>query len=375
MTLLIDAGIRAVATEGLDQVSVQSVSTSANTSRPTFYSYFGDINGLLAEIWLAKSDEWLAMLCNPALSIGSLKGEAKVLNSAMSEIFAAAHRIPEVNELVQPSMKKWWDKEKTKPLMVQLKVLWLMAERLGVTITEPVDQDVHKAAFIEAFLNLIPDDMAEKLNIPEQKQLPPVSEPEIVNEDLESRLLQSAVEVIATGGVKSASMARVARKTQVSTGAIYPRYSKVEEIIESSFEAAITQVVRQNFSLLNAPSFSTDDFGLFVMAGLTENRKIWRNFRIEIHLGAKTRPSLAKRMKKNLKETNVAVADRLSAYQVPEIIEEPIPYLIHCVGIGFAILQNSGVPVAQIDHRAISRAMVAGILGSGLGESNKSVKL
>ncbi len=363
MTVLIDAGIRAIAEEGIDQISVQSVSDAAKTSRPTFYSYFGDINGFLAEIWLAKSQEWLDDLSNPSMQITSLKGTKKLVNRALSEILAASHRIPEVLELVEPSMKSWWLEKLTHPPMHRLKCIWLVAERLGATITDPVDPEVHTAQFVESVLAAIPDDQDTTIKEVPASLLPAVSEPTVVSEELEARLLQSAVEVIAAGGVKSASMARVARKTQVSTGAVYPRYSKVDDLIEGSFEAAISMVIQQNFSLLQGQAFSADDFGLFVMAGLTDNRKIWRNFRIEIHLGARTRPALASRMKKNLRETNQAVASRLSIYPVPELVAGPIPYLVHSVGIGLAMLQNASIPVRELDHRPIARAMVQGLVG------------
>jgi AcrR family transcriptional regulator len=357
IAVLLDAGINAIAHDGIDQISVQRVTQEANTSRPTFYSYFGDINGLLAEIWLAHSTQWLEDLANYDLDIPSLKSSKKLVHRAMCEILAASHRIPEVDELVQPSMRIWWTELSESSPMHQLKTIWLIGERLGATLTDPVDPKVHSARFVESALRAISDEQIKK-PLPKLKVLPRVSEPAVIDESLESRLLKSAIEVISAGGVKSASMARVARKTQVSTGAVYPRYAKVDDLIESSFEIAITKVVEQNFELLKSQNFSPDDFGAFVMAGLTENRKIWRNFRFEIHLGARSRPQLARRIAQNLKETNDSVATRISIYELPDLVSGPIPYLIHCIGIGLAMLQSAGVPVNELDHRAISRALV-----------------
>jgi hypothetical protein len=129
-------------------------------------------------------------------------------------------------------------------------------------------------------------------------------------------------------------------------------------LVEGSFELAITDIVRQNFTLLNSTNFEPDDFGQFVTAGLLPARKIWRNFRIEIHLGARTRPSLAKRMNTNLKQTNAVLATKLKPYEKTGMIDGPIPYLVHSVGIGLAVLQNSGLPVGGLDHRLVARAMI-----------------
>lgn len=357
MAGLIEAGVRAIAEQGIDQISVNSVSQAANTSRPTFYAYFGDINGLLAEIWLAKSKQWLAEVSDFEPPTTNFSAEASDLHRAMTEILAASHRIPEVEELVRPSMQLWWDELSKTSQMNQLKVIWLIGERLGVTLTDLIDPKVHEAQFIEAIIKAIPDDKSGNGGV--KFSLPPVSEPDIVDENLESRLLKAAIEIISTGGVKSASMARVARKTQVSTGAVYPRYAKVDDLIEGSFDVAVGKVVQQNFELLQSENFTPEDFGLFVMAGLTPNRAVWRNFRIEIHLGSRGKPALTKRLAESIRLTNASVATKLTIYNQPELTSGPIPYLIHCIGIGLAMLQNAGIPVGELDHRQISKAMVA----------------
>ena len=356
MAGLIEAGVRAIAEQGIDQISVNSVSQAANTSRPTFYAYFGDINGLLAEIWLAKSKQWLTELSDFERPTTKFSPEASDLNRAMTEILAASHRIPEVEELVRPSMQLWWDEISKTSQMNQLKVIWLIGERLGVTLTDLIDPKVLEAQFIEAIIKAIPNDKAGNGGV--KFSLPPVSEPDIVDENLESRLLKAAIEIISTGGVKSASMARVARKTQVSTGAVYPRYAKVDDLIEGSFDVAVGKVVEQNFALLQSENFTPEDFGLFVMAGLTPSRRVWRNFRIEIHLGSRGKPALTKRLAESIRLTNASVATKLTIYKKPELTSGPIPYLIHCIGIGLAMLQNAGVPVGELDHRQISKAMV-----------------
>jgi len=357
MAALIESGIAAIAKDGIDQISVQSISDGAKNSRPTFYSYFGDINGLLAEIWLAKADYWLALVSNPETSPAAMNLSDKALNRTITEILAASHRIPEVEELVQPKIASWWSQFKGETSIAQLKTIWLLAERIGVTITDPVDPMVHQAEFIEAALKMIPDSYPSLPKPITKAELPAVSEPSVIGESLDTKLMQSAIAVIAASGVKSASMARVARKAQVSTGAVYPRFSKVDSLVESAFGEAVSEVVKQNFGLLSGSSFTAEDFGSFVMAGLFPERKIWRNFRVEIHLGARNRPALAFRMAENLRETNAQVATRLTTFPIPYLTKGPIPYLMHAVGIGLAVLQNAGLPVGSLDHRQISKAM------------------
>ena len=352
MDRFIVAGIEAVAKFGVDNVSVQFVSEMAKGSRPTFYSYFGDINGLLAEIWVAGNQVWLEQIANPTVGHSSWSDTDKQLHCAMSEIMAVAHRIPEVNEVVQLTMQAWWAKYAKSSELEKLKVFWLVAERLGVSITEPVDPNVHQAEFIEKAILALTPEIAVKQSSP--LKLPKLSDPEFENESLDVKLLQSSIYIIANSGVKAASMARIARRTQVSTGSVYPRFSSSEEIVEASFELAISQIVRQNFAIVGNLSFSSEDFGVIVMAGLEESRRTWRNFRIEIHLGARSRPSLKDRMMLNLRETNAVVAGGLTSISNPALVNGPVPYLMHSVGIGFAILQNAGLPLSKVDHRVIT---------------------
>jgi len=355
ITGLIEAGIAEINSVGVDQISVNSVTLKAKTSRPTFYSYFGDINGLLAEIWLAKCDQWLEMLSDAETPVAKRTRSDKQVINALTQIFATAHRIPEVLELVEPRMAQWWESQEGKTEVSKLKLTWLVANRIGITVTELADPDVTQAAFVEPLINAIDDNVKLELAKPD---MPKLTEPVVVVLDLEAKLLNAAIEVIASSGVKAASMARVARKAQVSTGAVYPRFSKVDDIIEGSFEVAIRGVIQQNFEQLGSRAFSGEDFGNFVMAGLLPARKTWRNFRIEIYLGCIGRPDLTKRLRQNLTGTNAMVATRLSPYDKTQMVQGPIPYMVHSVGVGMATLHNAGIPLLTLDHRLLSVEMV-----------------
>ncbi len=85
------AGIEAIAEKGIDNVTVQYVSEKAKSSRPTFYSYFGDINGFLAETWIFKAPMWLADISNPLVSPSKLsKQDLRSVNSQIESILRDA---------------------------------------------------------------------------------------------------------------------------------------------------------------------------------------------------------------------------------------------------------------------------------------------
>ena len=355
------AGVEAIAEMGIDNVTVQYVSDKAKSSRPTFYSYFGDINGLLAETWIFKAPMWLEDISNPLVSPSKLSKLEQRRHRAMSEILAASHRIPEVLEVVQPVIAEWWSKYENKSEIEKLQVMWLVAERLGVSITLDVDPLVQSAEFIEPALVALGSIKLPK--IADKAVLPKLVGSESSDESMEMRLLSSTIDVISRGGVNAASMARVARRAQVSTGVMYPRFSGIDSLVENSFEHAISGVISENFTTVGAGAFNEDDFGILIMAGLQPTREVWRNFRIEIHLGAKGRPSLSKRIQLNLRETNSKVASKLAPVKRQELAVGPVPYLMHAVGIGFAVLLNAGVPVNRVDHRVITKGLTQLING------------
>ena len=349
------AGIEAIAEKGIDNVTVQYVSDKAQSSRPTFYSYFGDINGLLAETWIFKAPMWLADISNPLVSPSKLTKHEQRRHLAMSEILAASHRIPEVLEVVQPVIAEWWSKYEKQSEIEKLQVMWLVAERLGVSITNDVDPLVRSAEFIEPAIAAIGSFKIQKIE--SKATMPMLVGHETSDETMDMKLLSSTIDVISRGGVNAASMARVARRAQVSTGVMYPRFSGIDSLVENSFEHAISGVISENFTTIGSRGFDEDDFGILIMAGLQPTREVWRNFRIEIHLGAKGRPSLSKRIQANLRETNEKVASKLAPVKRQELATGPVPYLMHAVGIGFAVLLNAGVPVNKVDHRVITKAL------------------
>lgn len=345
------AGVQAVVASGIDRISVSQVTEIAEATRPTFYSYFGDIDGLLAEIWLAYSDQWLIELADVDFNIDKQDKFKKDIWLVLAEILAITHRVPALQEVVEPTFSTWQEEISGRSELSQLKTYWLVSTRLGILITQGSDKKVALARIVDPLVKFAPDTPSIKLSDLKPAKLPPVSDPKIPELSIENQLIQAAIEVIASAGAAAASMTRIARKARLSTGSAYPRFANSADLINSSFEMAVTRVVEENFSFIDLDGFGPEDFGLFVKAGLTPPRKTWRNFRIEIHLEGRINKELGKRLAKSLQLTNVEVAKGLVKYGHPEITEEAIPYFMHAVGIGFAILLNVGLPVQEFDQR------------------------
>lgn len=367
----VDAAIEAIHETGIDRLSVSRIATLAGASRPTFYAYFGEVGGLLAEVWLAKGPAFLEWLVNPQERYAAQPPAQKIELSALAQVIAVAHRIPELSEVVNPSAATWWQARTHGSPYVAQKVAWVSASRLGEILTEPVDPHVSSAVIGEAVIWTLGHECQNPPPPLTAANLPPISDPLTTSDNMERLLIDAAVKVISTSGVAAASMTRVSRTAHVTTGAAYPRFSGTESLVLSAFESWITEVTEENLAQIGPEGFGPDDFGLFVIAGLQDSRKIWRNFRVEIHLESVVNELLAASMRETLRATNERVVRGLGQLQATLEQKRAIAYWVHTMGIGMAILFNAGLPVNQLDHRMVTRDMVAAIAAISLTSRNE----
>ena len=358
----VDAAAVAIGETGIDRLSVSRIATLAGASRPTFYAYFGEVGGLLAEVWLAEGNAFLEWLVNPNERFATASPKQKSQLSVMAQVFAVSHRIPELSEVVNPSADEWWQTKTHGSEYVALKVAWVAAARLGEILSFTIDSEVTQAVFGEHFIWKLGHECQNPPPPLASTPLPQVSDPVATTDSMDRRLMDAAVKVISTSGVAAASMTRISRTARVTTGAAYPRFSGSESLVLSAFESWITEVTEENLSQIGPEGFGPDDFGLFVMAGLQAKRKIWRNFRVETHLEGAINAELAASMKTTLRATNDRVV--LGLGQLPASHEEKraIAYWVHTIGIGMAILFNAGLAVDRLDHRMITRDMMGALL-------------
>ena len=349
------AGMKAISQKGIDRISVSQICDLAKNTRPTFYSYFGNIDGLLADIWISEGDAFLSRLADPSYEVMNTK--LAVEDRALVEIFAIAHRVPEVAEVVNRQVIAWWSSLTKNDDFKSLKFAWLIGERLGALLMLPVDPTVKTLALADKFL-LSVDKLATIKTKMTTDLLPAISDPAPREQSIDEQLLAATVNVIANSGVKGASMARIARYAQVTTGSVYPRFSNIGSLVIESFEFAAKHVVTQNLANTKDGSFGPDEFGLFVTAGLLARRKQWRNYRLEAHIEGRINKPLAKRIQKSNAGVNVQVSNALRRYNVPEVVLEAATHLIHSIGIGFTLLFNAGIALNELDHRRITRQIV-----------------
>ena len=354
---LLLAGISAVAGKGIDHTNVSDVASTSGVSRPTFYTYFGDMNGFYAEVWLRYGQEWLDAQLDGAESLD------ESIDQVLLEIFSASRRIPEVFEVVQPDFERWWGEQTNGDDLAQQRLVWKLGFKLGYKLGKRITPKAELGLPIVGFLE-IPDDAMSLpflagLGKVTPDLLPPMAGLTLDDDSVESKLTMAAIEVIATSGVAAASMTRIARRARVSTGTVYPRFKNAELLVQSSFTAAIANIVGKNVQIVAERGLGIDEYALTVNAGYGENRKVWRNFRTEMHIEAAHNPELAAFMVPGFEKAAKFLEDSFTEFGLPAPLVAAIAWFLHSHAIGISLIYNVLPSVDAIDYRIMARWMIS----------------
>lgn len=333
-----------IANDSADTLSVSALCTAAGISRPTFYSRFGNVDGLLAEVWLECGEQWLESLVKPDFV-------ADAHSRALAHILAVARRKPELNEVVAPIVTRWWKTiaEGNKPTCVS----WLVANRIGVLLIHSVDTGVLAISSLDpVIIELMSSNTLTTWDVADNLPSLPLSTPQTGDQ-----LLDAAITVIASSGYHNASMSRIARHVQLTTGAIYPHFNSTDELLSSAFYRVQSLVVEQNAGVWEKLGFTVRNFGQFVVSGLLPERELWRHLRLETVLAAPSDQRIKDAMRVSLTDSAVALSGVVSATDLPETFKPVVHYLFHSLGVGFGVLHDVVDGIERLPHVAMAERL------------------
>ena len=359
----LNAGISLISSQGIDSITVADISKSSGYTRATFYSYFGDVDGLFAEIWMRYGRQWLEALAKDTDPFTS--EEDKLRGNALLEIFIASKRKPSVIEVVVPTVTSWWNETTGSNKALEAKFSWVVAANIGIAISTHLAPAVTTVQEIISLIRQMPTDEAILATMgfapaPNVKLVQAELEtPEAGPESEDDKIKAATIEVVAAAGVADASMTRIARNLQVSTGSVYPRFKNVSDVIGEAFSWSIQKIVRNNTAAYFATSANADSYASIIVASLSEPRRSWRNFRLEMYLASRFRESLSKTMIPGLELSDAVLEGFVRKNGIPERHVAQIVGLMHALGIGFSALQNAGIDVNVVDHRLLTRYLVS----------------
>lgn len=326
------AAVDIISSVGIDELTVSSVCAESGVTRPTFYSKLGNLEGLLAETWLAYADEFFS-----TLSSNDFDPNKSFL--ALAKILAVSHRVPDVWSVTSLPLLDWWGQvSRQQPLES-----WRIANRLGFGISFPA------LKFPEDF-SVLDQIFANFSSMPPPKLAADVPPTVLRDPSPLSEIQESTIRAINQWGYKNASMARIARDLRVTSGSIYPNYSKIAKLLEDSYSEYQGQISALNIETWSSMSGSPRDYGTYIRGGLTPSRKVWRRLRLETMVSAQSRPTLATKVQESIEEMASSMAPILTSQGANPENALNISYLFHTLGVGFGLLHDVGVPLDDINH-------------------------
>jgi AcrR family transcriptional regulator len=306
---------------------------------------------------------WLEALATDNLPY---KSEADQLHClAVLEIFIASKRKPAVLEVVTPTVSSWWNESVSKNKADQAKLAWIVAGNIGIAISKHLSPSIAQVSEIIALLRQLPSDetVLEAMGLAPAPKTAPLQAVlhslEVPEQTDEERIKTSTIEVVASAGVADASMTRIARNLQVTTGSVYPRFKNVHEIIGEAFNWGQKKIVEENTAAYATTNSNPDSYAAIIVGANAESRKVWRDFRLEMYLASRAKDSLSKSMIPGLVEADNLLGTFARRNALPERHIDQIVGLMHALGLGFPALQNAGIDVAAIEHRIPTRYLVS----------------
>jgi len=364
----LSAGVTLIAKRGIDNITVADISRESGFTRATFYSYFGDLDGLYADIWVLYGRAWLDAMSRDDVPYKSQEDQLKCF--ALLEIFITCKRKPSVLEVVLPSVASWWSDSTHGNKVLEARLAWTVAANIGAATSKHLAPAVGEVSDIISLIRAMPLEeeqlagMGVPLNLSSAFIEANLDTPTPDAGNDEDKIKISTIEVVAAAGVADASMTRIARNLQVTTGSVYPRFKNVHEVIGESFSWSIERIVSDNTAAYFATSGNTDSYASVIVGSLSESRRAWRNFRLEMYLASRSHEPLSKKMIPGLELSDAILAKFVRKNGIPESSIDKVVGLMHALGIGFAVLQNAGIDARAIEHRVPARFLVSVLTNS-----------
>jgi AcrR family transcriptional regulator len=204
----LSAGVSLIAKRGIDNITVADISRESGFTRATFYSYFGDLDGLYADIWVLYGRAWLDAMARDDVPYKDYEDQLKCF--ALLEIFIACKRKPSVLEVVLPSVASWWNESTQRNKVLQAKIAWIVAANIGVATSKHLAPAVGEVSDIISLIRAMPLEesqlagMGVPLNLSSAFIEANLDTPTPDSGNDEDKIKISTIEVVAAAGVADA---------------------------------------------------------------------------------------------------------------------------------------------------------------------------
>lgn len=346
---ILEHAVREISRAGIDELSVTSLIRGAGISRPTFYSYFGDISGLLAELWLARGEAWINRLVEP----GEFSYDDDEMY-ALTEVFISAHRNEEIREVVEATTSRHFDISTDSAAVLAIQA-WRMANRIGVLGTGRLWKRVTDALFLDSFLDALEGKPLKQVKT-EVGELPEIELES--SEHIDDQIAKGVIGIVGKDGVRSLSVLRLGRIMRVTSGYLNPRIDNLSELVAVTYALVQDSVARQNVALWNVWNLNPRGFARFIVGSIGGSRQEWRMFRNEVLVTASHDSALAELVYPSMESLVSIVGKRVAGFGFPSDVTARVSILVHTTLFGFSTLASAGVRVAELSHEGVIDGLI-----------------
>lgn len=354
---IIEAAIRSLDMQGPDGMTVSHIVNLAGVSRPTFYSYFDDVPGVMAEIWLDRGKEWLRRSASRQPTRESVTSPE---SRAMVGILAVTPRTPELFEIVVPDVREFESELLDMDPIVSARSVWILATRLGMTASRTVIPNLEVGDLLVALLLAIPDDYAFETGrfdlVPPDEffwRLPAPADFDAVT----AGLVNQSIDVVATSGFAAATLSRIARSAHITTGAVRPRFESVEDLHSRAFEHFIVNVTQENIDRVkvwNETVSPIESYIRLVIGAQSPERTKWRRYRQELHIASWHSGAIAKHLQRADALASEVFGDMLKGLGFDENLRQIAVVGNQTHAVGFSMLTGVGFSITAFDHSPVA---------------------
>ena len=353
---------------GLDGIVASSVAKRAGLTTGAIYSRFENSDEMLIALWEnVVAPEFAPFLVDTIAAVNSptpitattpiidLLEKPTRIHGLGAEFLAIAQRNDVVGEVVTPQISLWLSEAGLHQRNNAVK-------KAGVALGASIAIGSALRSFItgtNSGMPIIAESIRSSINAATptsspRKRLDPVSTQSNTGVPLRDALINATAEVMSKTGFTNATISRIARKSQVTSGSIYNFYPDKEALMNDAVRELMRTTQRQTLDAKHtATSAQVHNFGLtdaFDFA-LYPERTVWLRFRQECIIATRHH-------KKTLRELRTVVADQQEAMAMsfPEIDRELINLVStgeQIIGYGFSALVGYTNQLESCDFDAV----------------------
>jgi AcrR family transcriptional regulator len=370
---LLEAALDELTAVGVDRLGMIGVARRAGLTTGALYGRYENAHELAADVWQSRAREPMLAFLDDAVAAVLDGGDPKALHKVLEvlesppreivaglELMGCARRIDELEELVAPDTEAWLRRHRAslraRDQRHRAQVLFAAGSVTGMLLHSIPGDEVSDAAPV---LTVIAEGFTGAYERPTARVVPVRigQERSALDDPNQDALIDAVAAITARVGFERATASRIARRANLTSGAIYARYHTKDELLADAGEVLLARRFVDALSA-NAHVFADVDAGTAiasVVAGLLgAARREWRMFRIEAQLASRYRPQLAKTLDRVQKSGMAASIELLRATTGGnEVVRERTARFMQAMALGLIFVDIVMPGGASVDWRPV----------------------